>query len=241
MEDIPPHELDPIIASFFINVRQKGGKEYEPSTLRTMQSSFERQLRDAKYGHTIAGGHMFEESRKAIKGKTKHLKSLGKGNLDKAADPFTEEDINRCYESGELGLGTPISIINFLWMHLMMQCGMRADTVHRKLKWGDVLLMRDSSGVEHLQVRERVTKTKKGDKKDIVNKKVLYGNPLDKARCPVEAYKKYKAKRPPRYCKARHPLYLGVNTRPFVSAREQWFLSKAMGINKNWCTLQEHG
>ena len=74
MECIPISQLDECIASFLINVRQKNGTEYEPSTLRTMQSSFDRHLRENKYGHVIARSHLFDKTQRAMKSKATNLK-----------------------------------------------------------------------------------------------------------------------------------------------------------------------
>ena len=90
---IPLKQLDDYIAEFFVNIRKKGGAEYDTTTLRSYQSSIDCYLHNHKYGQTIARGNMFEESRRALKKKPKHLKSLGKGNLEHAADTLTGDDV----------------------------------------------------------------------------------------------------------------------------------------------------
>ena len=85
-ETIPVNDLEGHIASFLINVRQKDGSEYEPSTFRSMHSSFEHHLREDKYGHYI-GVHLFDETWRAMKSKATDMKISGKGNLDQTAHP----------------------------------------------------------------------------------------------------------------------------------------------------------
>ena len=42
MEDIPPEELNSLLAHFFIKVRKLNGEEFEPGTLTSFQRSFDR-------------------------------------------------------------------------------------------------------------------------------------------------------------------------------------------------------
>ena len=86
MHEIEVRKLDKYIASFLVNVRQGNGQEYEPTTLRNMQSSFERHLR-LLLAHTC--------SQSSMKLKCQDLKSQGKGNLEHARDPLTEQDISK--------------------------------------------------------------------------------------------------------------------------------------------------
>ncbi len=68
LTEIPPAELDPIIADFLVRVRRRDGGEFEPVTLRSIVSSIDRKLRRQKYGSVIMGGkdHNFEGTRKCI-------------------------------------------------------------------------------------------------------------------------------------------------------------------------------
>ena len=45
MEDIPPEELNSLLAHFFIKVRKLNGEEFEPGTLTSFQRSFDRDIR----------------------------------------------------------------------------------------------------------------------------------------------------------------------------------------------------
>jgi hypothetical protein len=48
--EIPANELNLYLCQFIVSVRQKNGDEYEPVTLRSMISSFERYLKGHNYG-----------------------------------------------------------------------------------------------------------------------------------------------------------------------------------------------
>ena len=122
----------------------------------------------------------------------------------------------------------------------MLQCGMRADTSHHRLQWGDTKIMKDSSGVEYIEVKERLTKTRRGDKKDKIPVKRIYGNSSNPERCPLQAYKKYMRQRPANYIQNKNmrrpdaPFYIATNTKPTWELTEidPWFIAEAMGVNK---------
>jgi len=46
IKNIPANELDLLLTKFFISVRKQNGTEYEPSTLRSFQQTFQRYLDD---------------------------------------------------------------------------------------------------------------------------------------------------------------------------------------------------
>ena len=97
-----------------MSVRQKNGQEYEPVTLRSMLSSFERYLKRHNYGTSLISGYEFDTSRKDLKSKQKDLKKQGLGNKPKTADAISDDDIDLLYECGQLGINTPESVLNTL-------------------------------------------------------------------------------------------------------------------------------
>ncbi|KAJ8315132.1 hypothetical protein KUTeg_007282 [Tegillarca granosa] len=103
IHEIPPIELNEYLAKFLISVRKKGGKEYEPSTLRGMLGSFGRYLRRHNYSTSIISGFEFSKCRESLKFKQKDLKSKGFGNRPKAADAITQDEIDTLYKCGLLG------------------------------------------------------------------------------------------------------------------------------------------
>ena len=44
IEDIPANELNEFVSEFIISVRTKDGNEYEPTSLRSLMTGFERHL-----------------------------------------------------------------------------------------------------------------------------------------------------------------------------------------------------
>jgi len=150
---IPSTELDNILCKFLVGVRQKNCQEYEPSYLRGMLSSYERHLKRHRYGYSIIKDHEFSRTREVLKCKQKKLKTQGKGNLPKRADPISDNDIALLYEKGCLGTSTPKSLLSTMWFLNTLHFGIRGGgEEHRLLCWGDVTLQYDSNlNVEYLE------------------------------------------------------------------------------------------
>ena len=85
IEDIPTGELNEYMSDFIISVRTKDGREYEPSSLRSLLASFERHLKKKKYPASIINDLAFEKTRKTLQSKQKELKKQGKGNKPNAS------------------------------------------------------------------------------------------------------------------------------------------------------------
>ena len=73
------------MANFLSQVRKKDGEQYEPTSLRSFVSSFDRYLRKKDYSSTIMEGKEFGKTKEALVAKQKELKKDGKGNKPNAA------------------------------------------------------------------------------------------------------------------------------------------------------------
>ena len=69
----------------------KDGKEYEPSSLRSLLASFERHLKKNSYSASIMNDLVFEKTTKVLLFKQKELKKKGKGNRQNASIALTSE------------------------------------------------------------------------------------------------------------------------------------------------------
>jgi hypothetical protein len=162
LEDIPPTTLNMLLALFFVSVRKDTGGDYEPGTLKNMQGSFERYLKQSGYQTSIITSILFEKSRSALASKQKELKKKGKGNKPKAAQTLTDEERDNLYNRKQLGCHSPQALINTLWLNFTIHFGLRGVDEHRKLQWGDVTVGTDHTGQEFLEFNERETKTRTG-------------------------------------------------------------------------------
>jgi len=159
---IQPHELNEILANFFMSVRRLNGENYEPSSLRDMLGSFERHLREKGYQTSIITDIAFDKCRRSLQSKQKELKKQGKGNKPNKAATLTDQEKEKLYVSRQLGDHIPQAIINTLWLNNTIHFGLRGVDEHRKLQWGDIVL-HEENGDAYIEFNERDTKTRTGN------------------------------------------------------------------------------
>jgi hypothetical protein len=90
-EDIEVSELNMLLARFYLSVRTKLNQEYEPDSLKSIQSSISRYLNE-KRNINILKDKEFQHSRDVIDAKRKELKGKGLRNKKNRADAFTSEE-----------------------------------------------------------------------------------------------------------------------------------------------------
>jgi site-specific recombinase XerD len=235
IEDIPIEELNEYVSDFIISVRTKDGKEYEPSSLRSLLASFERHLKKKNYPASIINDLAFEKTRKTLKSKQKELKKQGKGNKPNASVALTTSELNTLYEKDLLGTRSPESLLNTLWLNNTMHFGLRGCKEHRDMCWGDVKLKQTADGEEFLEFNERQTKTRTGsDCRDVrkIMPKMFATDGSE--RDPVVVYKLYSRKRPDKMNEDESPFYLAVNNTVKKESLEtkEWFKAAPVGVNK---------
>ena len=242
LHNIPPNELSPLLAKFIVSVKQKNGQEFQPSYMRGIIGSVERHLRRHNYGYSVLHDLQFSKMQDTLKSKQKELKKRGLGNKPLAADAISENEIDKLYDNGQLGVSTPTSMINTLWLNNTVHFGMRGGgEEHRALCLGDLVLQYDDDlKLEYVQYNERQTKTRTGiDINNIRDKPPrMYATGED--RCPVKCFRKYMEKRPPGMMDPSAPFYLSVvtNTKNPTES-QQWFLSQPMGKHKLYNIMKE--
>ena len=201
-----------------------------------MLGSIERHLRRRDYGQSVISNADFPKTKSALTAKQKELKSMGKGSKPKASTALSATDIDTLYDTNQLGSMTPASLINTLWYNNMTYFGMRSDTAHRAMMWGDAELQFDHDlNSEYVEFHERATKTRTGininDMRPCAPR--MYASPEFPERCPVEVYKRYKSKRPEDYSEPTDPFYIAPVTHTKTPGPSQkWFLRQPVGINK---------
>ena len=80
-------ELNMLLARFYLSVPTKLNQEYEPDSLKIIQSSISRYLNE-KRNINILKDKEFQHSRDVIDAKRKELKGKGLGNKKNRADPL---------------------------------------------------------------------------------------------------------------------------------------------------------
>ena len=85
-------------------------------------------------------GQEFRKTRETLVAKQKELKKAGKGNKSKAARALANDEIDILYGKNLLGLSSPESLLNTLWLNNTQHVGLRGCQEHRDMKWGDIQL-----------------------------------------------------------------------------------------------------
>ena len=91
-ENINPSDLNNYHALFFMSVRKPDGSDYHPSSLKDMQGSIARHLKEKGYKHNIINDIDFQKSHSVLESKQKELKKKGTGNRPFAAQALTDEE-----------------------------------------------------------------------------------------------------------------------------------------------------
>ncbi|XP_056002380.1 uncharacterized protein LOC125661399 isoform X2 [Ostrea edulis] len=226
---IPPRELDFHLHKFFNCVRKGNGEEYEPFSLRAMADSFERYLKSYNYGYSIFQSKEFTWTKEVLQDRMKQLVENGKGNFNQRSHTLTATDVDKLFESGQLGNRNPACLLRTMWFINTVYLGIKGSKEHHQLKWGDIKLCCDKKdNLEFLEYRRRETaagcvKSRQG------HVRVVFANTMDVSRCPVAHYKLYRDLRPPGYSNPGDPYYL-VSTSGVVP--ERCFRTQSVGVNK---------
>ena len=105
VHEIEPSNLDSYMARFFLSAKRSDGREYEPDSLKSFQSSIHRYLVDKNSNMNPLEDVAFKHSRDVLTSKRKLLKQQGKGNKGNKAEVLTKEDIDVLYGKNLLGTG----------------------------------------------------------------------------------------------------------------------------------------
>ncbi|XP_070538488.1 uncharacterized protein KIAA1958-like [Ptychodera flava] len=162
IEDVPPPELDPLVGRFYLGVRKKTRKEYEPDSISSYQNSIDRYLRNINYGYSIIRDEVFQKSRDALAAKRKQPKATGNRNVPRKSPAITEDHEKALVEACQLGINSPNAVLNTIWLNNTKLFSLRGSDEHRQMKWGDVSVARAENG-EYLVYNERLTKTRRGN------------------------------------------------------------------------------
>ena len=90
----------------------------------------------------------FEKSHKVLASKRKELTSNSYGNHPNAARVLEQKEINELYQKGFFGTASPVALQRALWWITSLHFGCWARDEAKKMKWGNMKLVKDPEGVE---------------------------------------------------------------------------------------------
>ena len=124
------------------------------------------------------------------------MKKAGKANKTKAARALTDDEVDVLHSKKLLGVSSPESLLNILWLNNTQHFGLRGCHEHRNMRWGDVQLQTSAKGTGFLGYTERQTKTRTGaEPKDTRTVKLKMFSDSGSDRDPLIAFHLYAAKR----------------------------------------------
>ena len=181
---IPPPDLDEYLASFVVSIKKisedgQDVQDYEPCTIKGMQSSIARYQKEKKYAASIIQSDVFFKSREAIAAKCKHWKRWVEGTGLTVSVPLLLRRSRIC------------GVVELLAIHLRVlsrtRCGgfgLRANKENYDLRWGDMELKEGDK--PYLTRRERSTTTRQGENiTDIRDEVQVYEDDDQPQYCPV--------------------------------------------------------
>ena len=203
--EIPPIELNNYLATFFISVQKEsagadGSTDYEPVTLKGMQSSFARYLKEKKYETSILTSDVFFQSREAIASKCRQLKQGGKGNKPMRKRAPTQVELQQMWDKEALGCSSPKTLQQTIWWIFCTRFGKRANKENYDMRWGDLKVRENAQGLKYLVCGERATKTRQGNTSDVQEVIKVYEDRDEPTYCPDRLFEQFTAKRPQEMC-----------------------------------------
>ena len=229
MECFSPQVLDGILTKFYAEVRKKDGSEYEPDSLRVMQASLDRYLRQKNYSASIINGREFKKSQETLNSKAKCLRYQGKGKRPNRAQPYSRVDEEIFWSEGKLGSHNGVALTNVNFKNLAEHLGFRGRQDHYNAYVEDFSILQMADGNKVVQFEENPTKTRQGGlrKKTRSSPQQMWctdGGERD----PVRLFEEWLSRRP-EPMKNSGPLYLVIIPRHSTNV---WYAKSRMGEHR---------
>ena len=120
-----PKNSTNISASLYLGAKRKDDKDFEPSSLIGLFSSFDRHLKKCKYPVSVVEDVTLERERKCIEAKNEQLTKEGKGNRSNTAETLCDDENNILYEKNLRGISNGEALINTLCLFNSLNFGLR--------------------------------------------------------------------------------------------------------------------
>ena len=115
IEENEPEKLNKLLETFYAEVKNKNGDDYEPDSLRVMIAAVDRHLNDKGYKFSIIRDREFNSSKQVLEGKARQLRQSGMGKRPNKARSLTEEE--------EVVLWVTENLVPKLQRRLFLLCG----------------------------------------------------------------------------------------------------------------------
>jgi len=127
--------------------------------------------------------------------KKKDLKKKGFGNKPNAAQPLEDDEVEKMWSTGAIGLQNPRSLLRLVWWNNVTHLGMRAFKEQYDCQLDDFTITE-----QYVEYKERQTKNRQGDEGSATKRARKYNNKIWKTdggeRDPYRAFTEYVGHRP---------------------------------------------
>ena len=229
IEENEPEKLNKLLETFYAEVKNKNGDDYEPDSLRVMIAALDRHLNEKGYKFSIIRDREFHSSKQGLEGKARQLRQSGMGKRPNKARSLTEEEEEVLWEAEKFGSKTPEALIYSMWWLLTHFFGLRSYQEHHAMKMEEFQLCRNDEGMEFVQFTEGPTKTRQdglqNKKRDFQPRMFSVGG----ERCPVALFKQFVERRPLNM-RWSGSFYLSIKRNRRLNDNI-WFKTQPMGEN----------
>ena len=146
------------------------------------------------------------------------LKEMGLGNKPNESVPLSDEDQERCWETGAFRKGSPRDLQNTIYFYFSNAFGWRGRDEQADVRWGDLTFINQGTDDEYLKWNERGSKTRKGKGPPRKFPTKLWAIE-DTERCPIALFKLIKTLRSPEQCLPDVHLFFTPKFRASISMK----------------------
>ena len=161
LTDLKKDDATELLRHFFLEIRntrkETVGAEYEPLTLTAYRNGLRRYFLEWREGEKFDIGDDANLTKKLC-AKRKQLKAAGKGSRPNKADPFDENQIEKLWSSGAVGIQNPRQLLLLVWWNNIIMLGMRGRQEQLECRVDD---FHDHGS--YFEYIERTTKTRTGE------------------------------------------------------------------------------
>ena len=221
------------LEAFVLEVRTKHGKEYSPDTLHHLICGILRYVRETSMPTVdFFKDHEYGNFRKTLDSEMKRIRRTGKGSSKKKAEPLTNHDEEKLWESGLLGDHSPNALLNTIFYMCGLFFALRSGAEHRCLRLNppQITVHQSKEGTYLLYVEDASKNHQGGLKGRKVSSKQVkhFENVENPYKCFVRLFQLYLSKLP-QDC-PKNAFYFKPLQK--YSANGVWFSKQPLGHNK---------
>ena len=148
IEENEQEKLKKLVETFYAEIKNKNGDDYEPDSLRVMIAALDRHLNEKGYKFYIIRDMEFRSFKHVLEGKARQLRqsSMGK-RLNKGRSLTEEEEEEVLWEAEKFGSKTLEALISSMWWLLTQFFGLRGRQEHHAMKREDFQLCKNDEGI----------------------------------------------------------------------------------------------